>query len=402
MDESVISFPRSISIEACEKFIRSIETSGTSIDLQLPVGTAGYATSFGGLASAIQAINTWVRQSEKRKLSLSSSSSNDEIEDLMQRPHKFAAAMAAKSIVVSNAPDMEVRPKVNAEAKLAIESQAHSQFGQQRGGLCWFAFVDHSSKGFDPNFYIEKINGRVEIRQQEQFKAVVNTMVGRALMTTGGAKNLDPVSLDALGRIFYELFLNTHEHGSRGTERSTWLKPGIRMIYVQAINLTRTSAESATENQPILSKYLESVSENYSSGAQTRFVEIGIVDSGLGYSGRWLADNDSTLVKEDMPIAKEYEIFKQCFRFRQTSTGRDSKGNGLPVVMDKLTKLGGFMRIRSGRLGLYRNFVSQPYGADDLCVFSDWDSGQSAESSVTTMSKASGVAISLLIPLEAK
>ena len=174
------------------------------------------------------------------------------------------------------------------------------------------------------------------------------------------------------------------------------------MIYVQAINLPRASAESAAENQPILSEYLESVSEKYSSGAQIRFVEIGIVDSGLGYSGRWLADNDSTEVNEDMPIAKEYEIFKQCFRFRQTSTGRDSKGNGLPVVMDKLTKLGGFMRIRSGRLGLYRNFVSQPYDADDLCVFSDWDSGQSAESSVTTMSKASGVAISLLIPLEAK
>lgn len=398
----MISFPKSITIEACEAFIRSLESNGISNELQLPVGTTGYATSFGGLASAIQAMNTWVRQSEQRKLWLSSSTSNDEIEDLIQRPHKFAAAMSAKSIVVSDAPDEEVRPRVNAEAKLAIENQAHSQFGQQLGRLCWFAFVDHSSKGFDPNFYIEKIAGRIEIRQQEQFKAVVNTMISKALTTAGGAKSLAPDNLDALGRIFYELFLNTHEHGSRGTHRSTWLKPGVRMIYVQAINLARSSAESATESQPILSQYLESVSNKYLVGGQTRFVEIGIVDSGLGYSGRWIADYPPRDGSEEVTINREYEIFKQCFRFRQTSTGKDSKGNGLPVVMDKLTKLGGFMRIRSGRMGLYRNFVSLPYTTDDFCAFSDWNSGQSAESSLTTMSKASGVAISLLIPLEAK
>jgi hypothetical protein len=70
--------------------------------------------------------------------------------------------------------------------------------------------------------------------------------------------------------------------------------------------------------------------------------------------------------------------------------------------MDRLTKLNGLMRIRSGRLSVYRDFVASPHTDHDACRFFDWSSRDSAEENLTDLSAVTGVAISILIPLEAK
>jgi len=395
-----MDFPKSVTIEACESFLHKINSDRESEALLLPVDSSRYA--FGGLSSAIQVINTWARKNNDRALLLRSSRSKDVIAELIQSPHKFSAAMSAKSIGIKGGPS-DIKARVYSAAKSAIESQPMNQFGQQRGGLCWFAFVDHSSKGFDRNFYLAKPNAKPEPRQPEQFTAVISSMVRKAMSVVGGAKEIDQDSLDCLGRTFYELFLNTHEHGTRGASRSEWLMPGVRIIYVQAIRMIDEGAKNATEGQPNLREYLAAVSEKVPENGNKRFVEIGIVDSGLGYCDRWLSDRPSAEINGPVAAFDEYQIFKKCFSFRQTSSSKGNKGNGLPVVMDRLTKLGGFMRVRSGHLALYRDFVSSPYRAnDDACVFSDWNSSQSAENSITSMEKTSGVAISLLLPLEAK
>ena len=74
----------------------------------------------------------------------------------------------------------------------------------------------------------------------------------------------------------------------------------------------------------------------------------------------------------------------------------------MPVVMDRLTALKGFVRIRSGRLALYRDFVSSPYNNDDECDFYDWDCHELASNKLTKKSEVEGVAITLLVPLRSK
>lgn len=396
----MITLPKTISTDACEKFLLQLANKKDVESLQLPVDTTSYA--FGGIASAVQSVNTWARVSETRQLILKQSASRDEIEEVMKNPQKFVAAMYAKSISLANAQSQDLRPKINEAARLAVEKQAIQRAGQQRGRLCWFAFVDHSSKGFDPNFYIDKGGERPVPRQLEQFKTVIRTMVDRSMTIAAGAKELEREKLDYAGRIFYELFLNTHEHGTRGSSRQEWLRPGVRLIYSYGINLDEAATRNATFKQPILANYLAAAASKNPLETQRRYVEIGIVDSGLGYCGRWLADHPVQEDQATLDIDHEYEIFRKCFRFRQTSTGIDSKGHGLPAVMDRLTKLGGFMRVRSGRLELFRDFLTSPHMPDDACHFSDWSSGQSAELTLTPKPYASGVAISLLIPLEAK
>ena len=396
----MLDFPKTVTIEGCEKFLTKLVKLDNVTSLVLPVDTSSYA--FGGLASAIQAVNTWVRLGEDRVLELRNSIRKDVIEELANKPHKFVAAMSAKMIAISGSPANDLRPQVNLAAKNAIEQQAVSPFGQQRGGLCWFSFVDHSSKGFDQNFYIQTSGFKAEPRQSAQIKAIITEMVKKSLAVTGGAKLLTSQSQDSLGRLFNELFLNTHEHGTRGQSRSEWLKPGVRTIYTQGIRLTEDGVQGIVGDQPRLSAYLQSITQQYDTEGQRRFVEIGIVDSGLGYCGRWLADNQDEKADKIFSLADEFSVFKRCFTFRETSTYKDNKGNGLPVVMDRLTQLHGFMRIRSGRLSLYRDFVESPYKHGETCEFSDWTTGQFGDELLTPMSKVAGVAITLLIPVEAK
>ncbi|AJD49060.1 hypothetical protein S7S_13240 [Isoalcanivorax pacificus W11-5] len=395
-----MDFPKSLSVEACEKFLNDLEAAKSDVSLQFPVGTKGYA--FGGLASAIQAVNTWVRSSETRRIELRKSDASDVVDDLIARPHKFVAAMSSRSIVMNDSQDSDLRPLVNSKARQAIHAQSQHQYGQQRGGLCWFGFVDHSSKGFDQNFYIKKTDKNPEPRQPEQFKTIIKSMTEKAISVPGGAKAPEHEALDHLGRIFYELFLNTHEHGTKGKLRHEWLKPGVRIIYAQGINLSEAGTKGIISQQPVLSDYVQSIESKLNVQGSRRFLELGIIDSGLGYCGRWQADHPLDNFSDGPSLDAEYETFKKCFKFRQTSTSEDNKGNGLPVVMDRLTRLNGLMRIRSGRLSVYRDFVTSPYSDQDSCVFFDWLKRTSAEQDLSRMTHVAGVAISLLIPLEAK
>ena len=392
-----MDFPKTISIEACEQFISNLGDRSEDA-LQLPVDTS--ALAFGGLASAIQAANTWMRGRENRAVLLRSSTARDVIADINERPHKFSIAMCSTSIAEGGDPASDLRRLINPRAKEAIERQEKSPFGQQRGGLCWFAFVDHSSKGFDRNFYIQSPGGNFEPRNPEQIGSVIKAMIDKSMSVVAGTKPLSGDTLDYIGRIFFELFLNTHEHGTRGQPRNNWLRPGMRVIYTNAVSLSPDGSNNITENQPFLHQYVESATAG--SKNKKRFVEIGIIDSGLGYCGRWLADQSSSRNHFDLSIYEQYQVFKKCFQFRQTSTQQVSKGNGLPVVMDRLTRLGGFIRIRSDRLSLYRNFISSPYILNDECDFYDWSSGLVASESLTEMSACCGVSITLLIPLEEK
>jgi len=394
-----VIFPTNLAVTECEKFVESVARDEPADDLVLPVGAD--ASVFGGIAAAIQGVLTWARRSDVRGLVLRGTADalQDLVEDTLSRPHKFCATMMARSISDSET-CANLRPILNVSAEAAIEKQGTCAYGQQRGGLCWFVFVDHSTKGFDRNFYLGDDEKKAEVRQLPQIRSVINAMMEKSMQVVGGGERLPDDDVAHIGRLFYELFLNTHEHGSRGKSRDSWLKPGLRVLYTNAINLSPNAGGTSLRGAPPIDSYLTSL--EIGEIDRRRFIEISIVDSGLGYAGRWRADNRESGDVEELSLVEEYKIFKRCFTFRETSSKTTTKGNGLPVVMDRLTKLRGFMKVRSGRLSLYRDFVASPYFDGEQCIFSDWNTGSSEDNNLSEMAPVAGVLVTLLIPLEAK
>jgi hypothetical protein len=301
--------------------------------------------------------------------------------------------MFAKTIELSES-KADIRREVNVLAKTAIQQQWANPFGQHFGRVCWFAFVDHSTMGFDPHFYLGVREKKPQPRSLMQISSVIKAMLEKSILVAGGGQSLAATNIDHVGRIFYELFLNTHEHGSRGKNREDWIKPGIRLIYTNGINLGGRGVERQVGDDLALDTFAARVP------SQHRYIEISMIDSGFGYVGRWLADHPNEPPVQS--IAEEYALFKRCFSFRQSSSGEPQKGNGLPVVMELLTALRGFLRVRSGRLSLYRDFVANPYQESDSCDLFDGATAAAASAGVTKFASVEGVAITFLIPLEAK
>ncbi|MEZ9058307.1 hypothetical protein [Vibrio pelagius] len=392
----MITLPASLHIEKIEDVIHKICTENGNQELELTVSSKGFA--FGGYAAAVQAVNTWASNNIDRELVVKESDQDieEQLSNIIKAPHKFTAAMMAKAIFLSKETKRDVRKDIYSLAKLAVENQSNNTYGQNRGRLCWYSFVDHSTKGFDRNFYLNSKSRTTQIQNIEQITNIVCSMVNKSSSVAGGAEFLDKDDTNDIGRLFFELFVNTHEHGSRDKNRNTWLKPATRLIYTYGINLSDSAVKNSIGNNEVLEDYFLGVEGT--SRSNNRFIEISIVDSGLGYSGRWLADNPEDGVLEELSIVEEYEILKKCFRFRSTSSNNLVKGNGLPAIMSMLTRLNGFMRIRSNRLSLYRDFISQPFNNDNY-DFMDWDSKEYCNKSITPKADVTGVLVTILIPL---
>jgi hypothetical protein len=395
----MIHFPSALSVQAVEAFLAKLNGLDSSI-VQLPVETRSY--QFAGLASATQALMTWAKQSDNSELSLRliTSSSNrdlsaDRVNEVINRPHELAAAMLTNTIASTGFREgFHAQREIYNRAKNAIENQHRSPHGQQRGGLCWFAFVDHSSLAFDPHYYLVDETHEPQVRQLSQLRGVIAAMIIKSMAVVGGSEALPSNTLDAIGRLFYELFINTHEHG-RLNEQGNQAKKSFRLMMTNGINLQQAALDSFVEKFPALANFVQNNKQ------QNRFVEISIVDSGLGLVDRWCAarENRSTAT---LSLADEYEVFEKCFRFRQTSTMAIHRGNGLPAVLGKLTELGAFLRVRTGRLSLYWDLAAQPFHDENHLSFNDSQTGDLAVKELSENAKVAGVAVTLLIPLQSK
>ncbi|KZN67511.1 hypothetical protein [Pseudoalteromonas luteoviolacea] len=398
----MISLPATLDIDKVEDFQNKLTESTESDELQLPVGNSNFA--FGGFATAIQAVNTWASLNKERKVVIKPSANSKEvvIEKVIEQPHKFTALMMAKKVDLPSEDEPNIRGEANRSAKSAIEAQSRELFGQNRGRLCWYSFVDHSTLGFDRNFYDLSPDFHPSPKNIEQITSVIESMVRQSSKVAGGGVLPDTDRINSLGRMFFELFINTHEHGSRDIERKLWLKPATRVIYTYGINLTDDAINIALQNDENLKRYTQKLASTKSS--TRRFVELSIVDSGLGYVGRWLADHTgecSINDINDINVNEQYNILKKCFQFRSSSTSNEIKGNGLPAVMANLTKLNGFMKVRSNKLSVYRDFVNQPFSSNeaDSFEFNDWRSSESCSQNITEHNEVRGVSVTVLIPL---
>ncbi|MNG33296.1 hypothetical protein D3C84_1195170 [compost metagenome] len=80
----------------------------------------------------------------------------------------------------------------------------------------------------------------------------------------------------------------------------------------------------------------------------------------------------------------------KCLQPRQTCKAEDAAGIGLPAVLTELSKVGGLIRIRTGRMCIYNQFLEDDMHRD-LLDFRDWDD--------TELAQVSGAVVTIMIPL---
>jgi hypothetical protein len=159
---------------------------------------------------------------------------------------------------------------------------------------------------------------------------------------------------EELDQIIWELLKNTDEHARTNLSNSVILSPNTRGVGIKLIRDTKESILKKADGHTGLVNYYNNVAED-----QAFFLEISVFDSGPGLVKRFMGKHWTPEVK----IVDEVNAVKECLRKGSTSVDDwkgSQKGFGLNEVLVMLSKLRGFIKIRTNRCSLYRNLAQYP------------------------------------------
>ncbi len=194
--------------------------------------------------------------------------------------------------------------------------------------------------------------------------------------------------IDALGSFSSELLQNTQDHATTDHEGNPYL------AHVEGLILgwTRLSEELFSEdfsgNDKLKAYWTAEAGATNSGLTSLRVFEISYFDSGPGLVSRYTGK-----LVSDMTIEDEKNALLECLQHNVSSKQEDAAGEGLPLVLSELSKIGGLIRIRSGRLSVF-NVFTQGDTQRDHFNFEDW--------TPSPLAPVQGAVVSILVPLRAE
>lgn len=355
-------------------------------------------SAFGGEAALIQYIVTWARRFESSRLltdipaSSAASGRSDppaEAKRLCRWPYGFAAALMAADVIASDG-KTSVRRVTDAECGRAVDGMSRGLREASYGHRTFLACVEPSTKANLPAFYWP--DGTV--RNRSEFRSLVYRLLDcKAPQFVG--QQFDSAIVEGLGNILYELFKNTHDW-SRTDLTGAPFRRSLRGLLMTRFNMPLAAARRAAAQGWALERYVLGLRRSDDS-TLVRILELSVFDCGPGLACRWLGSPLSTVT-----IEQEYEACVACLRKHRSSSTSAHRGLGLYDVMKTMSPLRAFVRIRTGRLTLYRDFIQNPLGADEEAAGAglfDWSRGREG---ISEFAPAEGLLYTILIPLAAQ
>jgi hypothetical protein len=343
----------------------------------------------GAEAALMQFFFTWARRTALPIIVTHIRPNEDpstQLDSLISRPFGFAALLMAADVVTRNE-KQSVRAEAYQSAKKRVDRMFRSLADAGRGTNVFLACVDHSTKSNVPHFYYS--DGKV--RGQREFVVLVNEMIGRSKGRISFA--LNKAQLAQLGLVTSELFHNTHDW-ARTDELDVPLKKSLRGLLFETHTVSQLELNRLVEKAPALRSFFSHVLEEQVT-TKSSFLEMSVFDSGIGLAKRWLGSQ----WKKNLSPSAELNACKDCLRKGKSTSSQTTRGFGLFDVFKTLSELGAFLRIRSGRLNLYRDFRHLPYSIsdEDNPTLNDWST---ASEQITAGTGVEGTLYTFLVPLQ--
>jgi hypothetical protein len=224
--------------------------------------------------------------------------------------------------------------------------------------------------GLPPQLYPQAPNRQVASR--DQFEHLVDQMI-KAVTPEANIRGAITNHRERLTTILHELFKNTHDHARTTVDRQP-LSLSIRGLYARyypAEKLTYTAPPLAKDNNgndipPLLNqaeKFASYFSRQRPASPNTRLVpiparhflgllELSVFDTGPGFACTYLKDKYAGSTSQ-----QQFDAVLGCFSTGKSSTGDENRGYGLWKVLRDLRELKGFIRVRTNRVHVYRDFA---------------------------------------------
>lgn len=390
-----------------ESYLRTLADAPADrrVVLHLPVKLKN--DDLGGGGAVLQLLVTWARRTTPGVLRTYVIGEGDaerrqqDVARLLTHEHGLVGALMSRSIVDNT--DESIASLV-AEPVRARLRRAGEVATARRGNKVTLVAADHRGDSAPPALYQPASKGRVaqEVRSRRGFIDLAGSLL-EVKQPGRSAERPSDEQLEQLGLFLYELFRNTHDW-ARTDETGAAFDRSVRMIrseyvgYALDVHLDHVAGDRMLEK--FLGHDVHAGRERDEARVQEmrRFIEFTILDSGPGLAARELADRGLPRGSADLALDEEYLALAECLRRHMSSSGQPGRGSGLHLVQELLTELNGYLRIRSGRLAVARDYVRDPYSIQDAREpwLQDW---ASASDQPTEMAPVVGTLVTVVVPI---
>lgn len=364
-------------------------------------------SAIGGEAALIQLIATWGVQHSDATLITHVQRDEDptvQLTRLAKRPAGFSAIWMADS-VTDKVGERNITVKAITCSEPQFTRMWYGKDGRSRvrslfddgdpyiapavagsGAQVFLACIDHDRWAIPQCYFANET-----LRGRDDFVALARAAITRATLDTHDSPVV-PDLYRAFGAVFHELFKNTHEHARHGRDGAR-LRRSIRGIIVNRRNWNREKVDSIVSEAPPLREFTAELMAR-AHDERLRCLEISVFDSGIGLAQHWMREKWSNITT---PL-QELQACEECLQRWASATDRPHKGAGLHEVATMLSTLQGFMRIRTGRLSLFRNFMTTPVHeeSNEPVRLFDWITQKSTP---TAMAPVAGALFTMIIPV---
>lgn len=353
----VIKVPAIIDILTLDRLISDVEKSNdTIIDIEFSLDIN--AEGFSLVPALFQFFLTWKRSEKSGKLIIGRDEyifSDFPTGRAVTKYHLFLATIIAWDNEIVNQSGQDIKDALRKLNRRLRESLWTNDVDSVRAeNSIIIPFIDHlpASVGLLPILYSGD-----QLRPEQDFENVSDILIGLAASKHQIlAFELNKIK-EGLNKILYEAFDNTNNWAIRSYTGELQNR-SVRAIYGK-FHQGELLEMKESEQSTALKTYLNALNlkRPLDVNFKSAFLEISIFDSGSG-----LVQVLSGKSVRTMTIKEEYDHLIRCLRKNSTSHTSVStaygRGAGLYRIMAVLSNINAFLLIRTGRMFLYRDFLS--------------------------------------------
>lgn len=349
----------------------------------------------GGELALIELAITWARNTENSVLATHvPPADNPTAEDpagqlasMARRMFGFVALMMAQEILDrTQDPNRSLRPNAYDQCRQVVEKMFRPISEFDLGDKVFLICVDHSTQWKIPSLYSDLEN----VRDLIAFTVLARELLERTKLKKSLPSPVPEQSIRRIGAILHELFENTDKFAKTDHDEVPWRR-SVRGLSVEGHGKSEDQLTRIGKGNAALQGYFESVKKKKAQTLQ-HFLEITVFDSGIGLARRWLKANWSRQLK----LEDEYAACMACLTKNSTSAPERGRGLGLAEVMTILNNLDGFLKLRTGRLSLYRDFATKHLQSPTDVELRDFPSCSAV---LTELAAVFGTHYQILIPV---
>lgn len=358
---TTLQLDRDETIQSVEQHLVSLQESADAVQLWLPVDIP---ERIGVDVSMLQLLMTWSQKQAAPSLRIRGMLSEDAEAGLTKVCDNVVGLSAVTlSKTIASWDQGDIRSQAHTKASKQVDEMVEERAKFQRGSSFAVLCFDGTSKPHPRNLYYA--NG--EVLSARDLKALFTKRLRRAESNSARRERIEEVA-KRLGTILFETFRNTHQW-ARTTVDGVPIRKGVRGLlirrYRQHPSLPGSGLEARHEQDAPLADFLAKHLDQTGSGG---VLELSVFDGGPGLVRRSQGTSDLT----SLSLADERAACLACFDKHNTSSGMPHRGVGLYASMRELHRLGGFLRLRTGRMSLYRSFHDDPFQEGAPASLNDW------------------------------